>query len=65
MPVCGLCQHAWFPKDDWGTCTIQTYEHEKHTGPARQLSIHKYGTCKLFRLRVNVNFLGAFQEFGP
>lgn len=63
MPVCGLCLHGWFPKDDWGTCSVHTYEHEKHTGPRRSLSIHKFGTCKKFEPRPNLSHLGAFEEF--
>lgn len=49
-PVCGLCVHGVFPtpNNDWGTCATLTYEHKKHTGPSRQLSIVKYGSCAKF-----------------
>jgi len=61
-PCCGLCKHGWFPQNDWGTCEIQKYEHQKHSGPPRQLSIHKYGRCPKFKAKQNTN-LGLFQEF--
>lgn len=64
-PCCALCQHGWFPKDDWGTCELHTYEHEKHTGPRRQLSIYKQGSCPKFEAKPHLEHLGAFREFGP
>ena len=38
---------ASFPSvnSDWGTCMVNQYQHEKHTGPERDLSINKYGKC--------------------
>ena len=65
QPVCGLCRHGWFPQNDWGTCEQTSYQHEKHAGPPRQLSVHKFGNCWKFERRDNLNFLGGFQEFGP
>jgi hypothetical protein len=42
--TCANCVHGKFT--EWfGTCNIHTYEHLKHTGPARQLSITKDGYC--------------------
>jgi len=45
--TCGSCLHARYPSEesDWGTCSVNQYEHEKHTGPARDLSIHRTGKC--------------------
>lgn len=45
-PCCGLCAHGAFrPGQYFGVCGKYTYEHEKHTGPPRQLSISRYGVC--------------------
>jgi hypothetical protein len=63
QPCCGLCLHGWFPKDDWGTCSTHTYEHEKHTEGRRSLSIYKFGTCTNFERKPNLSYLGGFEEF--
>jgi hypothetical protein len=66
--VCGLCRHGGFvPNTDWGTCIRTQYEHKKHTGPARQLSITRFGSCEGFEPdERRVATLGAYQEFlGP
>lgn len=47
--VCGLCRHAQLSPDGWGTCAIQSYQHLKHTGDPRQLSITRYGGCPKFK----------------
>lgn len=65
IPVtCGLCVHGHFPFADgmWGTCGVIKYEHLKHTGPQREASIVRYGTCPKAKLSVGVQF-GAHQEF--
>jgi hypothetical protein len=65
-PVCGLCRHGVFPTphNDWGTCAALTYEHKKHTGPARQLSIVKYGSCAKFEADpVKTSNLQHYLEF--
>lgn len=59
---CGLCKHGWFPRDDWGTCELTTYEHQKHSGTPRKLSIHKYGRCPKFELK-HMTPLGPFAKF--
>ncbi len=65
LPVCGLCKHGSFPSNDWGTCQVRTYEHLKHTGPARQLSIYRMGSCPdKFQLdAARAASLGAYAEF--
>jgi hypothetical protein len=60
-PTCGRCKHGIFPQNQWGTCGIHKYEHQKHTGPARALSIHMLGSCPQFESQ-GVS-LGAYQEF--
>jgi hypothetical protein len=44
-PQCGLCRHGRFTTYDWGSCDRHQYEHGKHTGPARALSIFRGGVC--------------------
>jgi len=62
--TCGLCRHGQFPNDDWGTCEIHTYAHQKHTAAQRHLSIYKGGTCAKFEANYDtVLALGAFAEF--
>jgi hypothetical protein len=66
--ACSLCQHAAIsPGQDWGTCGLYTYEHAKHTGPPRQLSIHRYGRCDKFEIAAGEEEqLGLFEQFlGP
>jgi hypothetical protein len=44
--TCGLCVHRnLLVGAHWGTCSLHSYEHKKHTGPARGVSIHVHGTC--------------------
>lgn len=46
QPCCRICKHARFaPASDYGKCMILTYEHGKHTGTARQLTVHQAGRC--------------------
>ena len=62
--TCGLCVHGVFPSNDWGTCQAHTYDHLKHTGEARQLSIFRYGSCPSFKLHEPLlTTIGAFKEF--
>jgi hypothetical protein len=62
--VCGLCVHGEFPNNEWGTCKAQQYDHVKHTGPARQLSIVKFGVCpKYTEDPAKMAQLGLFTEF--
>lgn len=62
--VCGLCCHGEFPNNDWGTCSRHEYQHRKHTGSPRQLSILRLGSCPSFEESPEkVAGLGAYQEF--
>ena len=63
LPVCGLCKYAAFSDYRWGTCEKHTYEHEKHTGPPRQVSVHFAGTCKDFEAANNAARLQKFEQF--
>jgi len=61
---CGLCTHGVFPNNDWGTCNKHTYDHLKHTGEARQLSVFRYGSCEGFEFHKPLEpMLGHFKEF--
>jgi hypothetical protein len=45
-PCCGTCRWYGTGVDArWGDCTRHEYVHEKHTGPARPLSVTAYGSC--------------------
>lgn len=63
---CGLCSNGIFVKgNDFGTCSIYQYEHLKHTGKPRQLSVHKFGSClKAHPDKERIHsLLGKFEEF--
>jgi len=46
---CEICTHGTFISTSmWGTCAKHTYEHKKHTGKPRQMSINRVGVCKTF-----------------
>lgn len=63
---CGLCKHGVFvAASDWGSCAVHAYEHLKHTGPKRQLSIYRGGSCQdKFEPREEAGtVLGAYSEF--
>jgi hypothetical protein len=63
---CGLCTHGVFPNNDWGTCRVHVYDHLKHTGEARQLSVFRYGSCPRFELHEPLlATMGAFKQFMP
>mgnify|MGYP003613172759 CR=1 FL=1 len=57
---CGICEHANVFNDNWSTCKIHTYEHEKHSEANRQLSIFKFGYCSQFKFNAE---LGTWKEF--
>lgn len=76
-PSCGFCKHGMFGGDGrpemskrgypgygWGTCATNQYQHGKHTGPARQMSIYHAGWCPGFELDPRRKaVLGSFIEF--
>lgn len=69
--TCGLCRHGEFRDYHgnlplWGTCAIQKYKHEKHTGEDRRLSVHLLGGCEAFKPVANAEeSLEGFAEFLP
>lgn len=64
-PCCSLCQYGNFKSNnEFGTCGLYEYEHLKHTGPARKLSIVRIGHCQNFEKdETKVVLLGKFDEF--
>jgi hypothetical protein len=64
--TCGLCVHGVFVgAKEFGGCDVRQYEHRKHTGPKRQLSIFKGGSCtdKFEVDETRAAQLGAYREF--
>jgi hypothetical protein len=46
QPTCGLCVHFFAPSGgEFGECDLYSYEHLKHSGPPRKLSVHRNGGC--------------------
>lgn len=65
-PSCGMCKHGVFRdiKDDFGSCMARTYEHLKHTGDTRQLSVHRHGACDTYEIDpAKAARLGPWVEF--
>lgn len=61
--TCGSCIHAKFSRGaQWSTCEIYTYQHQKHTGEARQLSIHVSGECQSWENESFGDSLEGFYE---
>ena len=68
IPVlCCICLHRNMGAGGvWGTCKQIKYAHLKHTGPEREASIHRYGTCpeaKLDDVQSAKEGFGAHIEF--
>lgn len=62
--TCGICKHGQFqPNTAFGTCAIHAYQHLKHTGDKRQLSVYAHGRCPKFLLDDSKARLGLWQEF--
>jgi hypothetical protein len=65
--TCQTCVSANFPKDErleFGTCGKHLYEHQKHAGEPRELSIHRYGVCPHWsENRVATVKLGGYGQF--
>lgn len=63
---CYLCEHSSFNDKitDWGVCTKNEYIHLKHIGPARFMSVTRYGRCKDFQTASGIAAgLAAYMEF--
>lgn len=62
--TCSTCKHSSFPNNEWGTCELHLYNHLKHSDTTRQLSIHKTGYCKEYRVsETKLETLGTFRSF--
>jgi len=66
--VCGNCANfigAWKAiKNGFGTCVLgdYTYQHNKHTGQKRELSVHFSGSCDRHKYTEDIR-LHAFEQF--
>lgn len=47
---CGTCKFASIRGTGWGSCSKIQYDHLKHTGDARNASIHTSGWCPSFEM---------------
>jgi hypothetical protein len=48
-PACGLCKHMGkIRPGNWSTCSLHSYEHQKHKPGNRQLGVTAFGSCKDF-----------------
>lgn len=67
QPCCGRCAFADLDYCEvWGTCGKHKYQHLKHTGEKRKVSIHMFGWCKDFAVNPENPYLfGAHAEFLP
>lgn len=66
QPTCGSCEAGVFadPKSEFGSCVLYTYDHQKHSGADRQLSINRYGCCPEYeRDPRTLGPLGAWSQF--
>lgn len=65
--TCGLCAFVRPGQDgQWGTCTVHEYEHAKHSGPPRELSVNLFGSCESFQPKDDLaERLQGFAEFLP
>ena len=65
FPCCGACKSGNFMTGmPWGTCMKFTYDHQKHTGEDRNISIHRSGVCDNFEENeAEKEYLGLFAEF--
>ena len=63
--TCHFCIHSTFNRTpNWGECTANTYVHLKHSGPDRNISIHRHGSCPEFEMdRSELDVMHGWQEF--
>lgn len=65
-PCCALCVYGIFrdPASAWGECCLFEYDHLKHTGQNRNVSVNRYGVCPLFVPSTTCSDrLDKFEEF--
>lgn len=70
IPItCRLCKYGQFPNTgEWGTCGLHKYDHGKHTGDKRGVSVCLSGTCPSSiedPQKVTKAAFGAHVEFLP
>lgn len=64
-PSCGTCKHGRFEYEErFGTCEVNEYQHLKHTGKPRKLSVYEFGRCPKFERAGWVEHaIHGFKEF--
>lgn len=64
-PCCGFCIHRdMHPRSVWGVCRCWSYDHLKHTGLERELSISRFGHCQHFEADEHeLRKLQGFKQF--
>ena len=64
-PVCGLCRHGTFygGSNLFGGCDKRQYQHEKHTGPVRPLSVCRYMLCDCEHFELDQQAVLKLQHF--
>lgn len=64
-PVCGMCSNATFYQagNVFGSCQKRSYEHGKHIGPVRPLSICCYGLCDCEHFELDYAVILQLQDF--
>lgn len=61
-PTCGTCiARAFRPGSMFGECLRHKYQHLKHTGDERMLSINEHGHCPDYKL--DPSLLGPLHGF--
>lgn len=62
-PSCGTCTFfKQYSDEDFGDCQKHTYQHQKHSGGQRHLSVVQYGSCHSYE-PTELAWLHGFQEF--
>lgn len=64
-PSCDTCVHFQaYSDENFGTCTKYKYQHLKHTGTERSLSVYKHGSCPQYQQQPGIdNIVHGFKEF--
>lgn len=65
--TCDLCEHFRQGASSFGTCKVHLYEHLKHNGPPREMSVNKSGGCPDWELdeTAKEGSLGHYIQFIP
>lgn len=63
-PCCGSCKHGRIGNTGFGDCLLHKYDHLKHSGGPRALSVYQSGWCPKFEMHDAMLLkLHGFNEF--